>query len=285
MRVNNNIGAINAHRNLYRVDSNLGKSLEKLSSGLRINRASDDASGLGISESMRAQIRGLAMAERNTQDGLGYVQTADAALSNVSDMLQRMREMAVQSANGTMTATQRQANDIEQGELAAEIDRIGLSTQFNGANVFTATALTVQVGANNVAAADQLNVTLQAMTAAALPGLNAAAVVTTGNVSAATINLATQVGAQGAIATIDTAISQFNNFRAQVGSFANRLEYTISSIQATRENLVASESRIRDTDMASEMTTLTKNQILVQSATAMLAQANARPQSVLSLLQ
>ena len=284
MRVNNNVGAVNAHRSLYRVDSNLGKSLEKLSSGLRINRASDDASGLGISESLRAQIRGLAMAERNTQDGLGYVQTADAALSNVSDMLQRMREMAVQSANGTLTATQRTANDIEQGQLAAEILRVGTATQFNGAGVFTATAMTVQVGANNVAAADRLAITLQAMTAVALPGLTAAGVAAATDISAATIDLSTQTGAQTAIGTLDTAISQFNNFRAQVGSFANRLEYTISSIQATRENLVASESRIRDTDMASEMTTLTKNQILVQSATAMLAQANARPQSVLSLL-
>jgi flagellin len=285
MRVNNNIGAINAHRNLYRVDTNLGKSLEKLSSGLRINRASDDAAGLGISESLRAQIRGLSMAERNAQDGLGYMQTADAALQNVSDMLQRMRELAVQSANGTMTATQRTANDLEQSQLAAEIDRIGTSTQFNGTNVFSATALVVQVGANNVAAADRMTITLQAMTAAAVPGLDAAAATDAENVSAATINLTTQAGAQTAIGGIDLAISNFNNFRAQVGAYMNRLEYTISTIQNTRENIMAAESRIRDTDMASEMTQMTKNQILVQSATAMIAQANARPQSVLALLQ
>ena len=272
MRVNNNVGAMNAHHNLSRVDWALGKSLEKLSSGLRINRASDDAGGLGVSEMLRAQTRGLAMAERNIQDGMGFLGTADAALNQVSDMLQRMRELAVQSANGTMTDTQRLALTAEKTELETEITRIGTSTTFNGLNVFTAQP-TLQIGADT---ANTLATAVGAISAAALP--------TSAN-SATTVDITAQANANTAIDDLDDAIAGFNTYRASIGAQINRLEYSLATVQNTRENITAAESRIRDTDMASEMTVLTRNQILTQSATAMLAQANARPQSVLALLQ
>lgn len=268
MRINNNIGAINAHRNLYRNDLNLGKSLQKLSSGLRINSAADDAGGLGISETMRSQVRGLAQAEKNAQDGYGLMSVMDGALGQVHDMMQRLRELAVQAANGTLTTSDRANLTNEATQLTNEITRITstgatAATTFNNQAVFGAT-FTLQVGPNNQAtnqiATTSITVTNPTMTL-------------------------TAAGAAGTISAVDTQIAAVSASRATIGGWMNRLENTIASLQTTRENMAAAESRIRDTDMASEMTTLTRNQILVQSSTAMLAQANARPQSVLALLQ
>lgn len=284
MRINTNSGAINADRTQYKADRALSQALEKLSSGLRINRASDDPAGLGVSESLRAQHRGLAVNERNIQDGLGFVQTADAALSSISDILQRMRELAVQSANGTVSNTQRQALDLEAAELSAEIDRIGTSTIFNGQNVFTLDPR-LQVGPNRTTASNTFLINLRAVTSAALPGINAAGATANTNVSAAGVNLTTRAAASTEIGQFDTAITRFHNYRAQVGAIANRLESMLSTVQATRENITAAESRIRDTDLASAATALARGQIVAQSATAMRAQANLRPQMVLSLLQ
>jgi flagellin len=283
MRINTNVAGINSWRSLYKNDMAMSKSLEKLSSGLRINRSSDDAGGMAISETLRAQIRGVGQAEKNTQDAIGLLNIADSSMEQVHGMLQRMRELSVQSANGTLNAAgpDRVALDAEFQQLKTEIDRITASATFNGTAVFAATT-TMQVGANNVAN-NQINVNVGTLTsAAALPvppaqsgGLNIPA----------TASIGTQATAQPMIDTINTAINAISYRRAHVGAMTNRLEYTVANLQSTRENLAAAESRIRDVDMASEMTNLTKQQILVQSSTAMLAQANARPQSVLALLQ
>jgi flagellin len=271
MRVNTNVGAINSWRSLYRNDNALGKSLEKLSSGLRVNRASDDAGGLAISETMRAQIRGTAQAEKNAQDAIGLLNIADSTLDQVHGILQRMRELAVQAANGTLTNTpDRAAIETEFTEIRAEIDRLTSVATFNGTSIFIGTPITMQVGSNN-STNDQLLVTVSMSNTTSL--------------SVNGLTLANQGGAQGAITAINNAINSVSTTRATLGAQTNRLEYTISNLQTTRENLSAAESRIRDTDMASEMTNMTRQQILVQSSTAMLAQANARPQSILSLLQ
>lgn len=281
MRVNTNVNAMNTHKNMYRVDQGLSKSLEKLSSGLRINRASDDAGGLAISESMRTQIRGTAQAEKNTQDGIGLLNTAEGALNEISAMLQRCRELAVQSANGTMTQNDRDAINIEINELGLEMDRIPGSVTFNTLPVFTAggtTTFTLQVGPNNVLGTDTLDVITPNIDSTALLGLAAAA-------AGGTSYVDSQPLAQGFIATMDAAINTVSQARATLGAQTNRLEYTVANLQTIHENMAAAESRIRDTDMASEMTNLTRHQILMQSSTAMLAQANAQPQSILSLFQ
>jgi flagellin len=271
MQVNTNVGAINSWRSLYRNDLAMSKSLEKLSSGLRINRSSDDAGGLAISETLRAQQRGIAQAERNAQDGIGMLNIADSTLDQVHGILQRMRELAVQSSNGTLQDTpDRAALSTEFTTLRDEIDRLVTVATFNGVSIFTGAATTMQVGSNNTGN-DRIAITIDANDTADL-GVDASDVDTLTN-------------AQNAIDELDTAIEQVSTQRATIGATVNRFEYTINNLQTTRENLAAAESRIRDVDMASEMTTLTRNQILTQSATAMLAQANARPQNVLSLLQ
>ena len=276
MRINQNIGAMNAHYNMTRVDMNLGSSLEKLSSGLRINRASDDAGGLAISESLRAQVRGIHMAMKNTQDGLALVNTAESVLDTVHEMLQRGREIAVQAANGTITDTQRTAMQAEITEIQAEIDRLGTATEFNSSAVFSAAGVVIQVGPDNNAALDH-RITL-------LTGqLSDANLGATGDISG--VAIADQATAQAAITTFNDAIDSLSLHRSTLGAQANRLEYTIDSLQVARENIASAESRIRDVDMAAEMTNLTRNQILLQSSTAMMAQANARPQAILSLLQ
>ncbi|MFN3429381.1 MAG: flagellin [Candidatus Sericytochromatia bacterium] len=267
MRINTNISAMNTHRNMGINDLAMSKSLEKLSSGLRVNRASDDAAGLSISERLRGQVKGLAQAERNAQDGISLVNTAEGALNEVHSILQRMRELSVQAANGTLTTSDRTSIDGEFQQLKSEITNIVSYTTFNGMTLLSAaTQYTFQVGANQ-------GQTLAYTTTAS----------TLGSLGLTTNNTATQANAQGSIALLDTAIASVSTNRSGLGAIANRLEHTINNTAIARENLAAAESRIRDVDMASEMTTLTRNQILMQSGTAMLAQANAAPQSVLSL--
>jgi flagellin len=264
MRINQNIAAFNAYRNLSTTNSTLGKSLEKLSSGFRINRAADDAAGLVKSEGLRAEIRGTKQAIRNAQDGISLVQTAEGALNEVHAILQRMRELAVGAAN--TATTDGAAQQAEVTELLTELDSIGTRTQFSGQDVFSAAARTFQVGANN---GDTLDVTIGALSATTL-GVNG-------------VDLGAD--AAGAIDTIQTAIESVSTTRSTLGASQNRLEHTIANLQVAAENLSASESRIRDTDMAEEMVSFTRSQILQQAGTAMLAQANQVPQSVLSLLR
>ena len=274
LSVYNNVEASNAHRLLSNTNMQLSKSMERLSSGLRINRAADDAAGLAVSEGMRSQIRGMGVASRNAQDGVSMVQVADGALGVVGDMLQRVRDLAVQASNGTLTDAQRTNLDTEVQQIMTEIGKTGTDTEFNGLKILAGsvatagTAVTLQVGAN---ASQSIAFTISTVSASDL-GISGIAV---SSASAAT----------AAIASLDSAISTITTSRANLGAIQNRLEHTINRLGITSENLQAAESRIRDADMASEMITFTKNQILQQSGTAMLAQANQAPQSVLSLLR
>ena len=269
MRINQNIGAFNAYRNLSVTNSQMGKSLEKLSSGFRINRAADDASGLARSEGLRAEIRGTQVAVRNAQDGVSVVQTAEGALDEVHGILQRMRELAVSAANGTSDGKAEQA---EINELRNELTAIGTRTTFNGESVFSATAKNFHVGAGSSTTANRISVTTGTLSAAALT-VNSFDVSTSDETAAA------------AVATIDAAIKSVSTTRSSLGAAQNRLESTVRNLSVAAENLSAAESRIRDTDMAQEMVQFTRAQILQQAGTAMLAQANQAPQSVLSLLR
>jgi flagellin len=270
LRINTNISAMNTHRSLAMNDLAMSKSLEKLSSGLRINRASDDPAGLSISETLRAQVKGLGQAEKNAQDGISLINTAEGALNEIHSILQRMRELAVQSANGTLTAADRAATDSEVQSLKSEIDNITSYTTFNTQQLLQAsvTTFTFQVGADN----GQTLVTTIAGTS-------------TGGLTLTATDTTSQPNAQAAILAIDSAIAAVSSIRSSLGAVSNRLEHTINSVTTAQENLAAAESRIRDVDMASEMTQLTRNQILQQSSTAMLAQANSQPQSILSLFK
>lgn len=375
MRINNNIAALNAWRGLTQTDTALGKSLEKLSSGLRINRAGDDAAGLAISEKMRGQIKGLNMATKNAQDGISLIQTAEGALNETHSILQRMRELAVQSSSDTNTAADRAELQKEVTQLKSEMDRIANQTQFNTMDLLKgdfATGLNEATGTSTLLAdqafvsmsfsgltADTWTLTAQADHSYTLTngaatetlisnipvagvagnivfgGPNGQSVTITVNdfyaddafttlafevtgaselkfqigananqsisvsiddmrITAGTnaniiglvgVDISTQDGANTAITTIDAAITQVSTTRATLGAYQNRLEHTINNLGTTAENLTASESRIRDVDMAAEMVEFTKKNILAQAGTAMLAQANMRPQSVLQLLQ
>jgi flagellin len=269
MRINNNIMAFNANRNLGTSNTMLGKSLEKLSSGYRINRAGDDAAGLVISQKLRAEIGGLKQATRNAQDGISFVQTAEGALAEVHNMLGRMRDLAVQAANDTNDTAARNAIDAEMTALDDEIERIGADTTFAGAAVF-GRAVLLQVGSEGGTSGEG-QITIASTTAPA------------GIADTFTVN--TAANARATIELIDTEIGNISTARGALGATQNRLESTINNLSVTTENLAASESRIRDTDMAAEMVNFTKNQILQQAGTAMLGQANAVPQSVLSLLR
>ena len=282
MRINQNTMAMNAHRNLSGTQNSLGKSLEKLSSGFRINRAGDDAAGLVISENLRSQVGGLKVATRNAQDGISVVQTAEGALTEVHSMLQRARDLAVQAsntgANGGETGASVAAAQAELDELVSAIDDIANNTKFNGTNLLNGTStLSFQVGANG---GETVAVTLSDMNAAVL-GITATKLT---DLSAGASFSSSAGAASAAIAVIDAAISQVSSFRGTLGATQNRLEHTINNLNVATENLSASESRIRDVDMAQEMTNFTRNQILSQAGTAMLSQANAVPQGVLSLL-
>jgi flagellin len=266
LRINTNVEAFNGHRNLSATSTKLAKSMEKLSSGFRINTAADDAAGLGISEKMRGQIRGLAQAQRNIQDGVGLVQTAESGLDEVHSMLQRVRELAVQYRNGAMSPSGQAAIQTEVNQLASEIERIGATAQFNGIPLLNAAGtVTFQVGAN-----DGEEITVPTISLGAVVGTNAFALSPSNTTD---------------LTEIDDAIDAISAARADFGSVQNRLEHTLAVQATSQENLVASESRIRDVDMASEMTKLTKEQILTQAGTAMLAQANQAPNAVLSLLR
>jgi flagellin len=270
LRINQNIAAFNSYRNLSVTDGQMSKSLEKLSSGFRINRAADDAAGLAISENLRAQVGGLKVAVRNAQDGISVVQTAEGALTETHSILQRMRDLAVQAANdGGQDAKSQAAADTEYQALALELDDIANKTQFSGVPLLDGTySKDFQVGG---ASGDTLNV--------AIGDMKAATILT------AVGDLTNAANASTALANIDTAIGTVSTQRANLGAVQNRLEHKVNNLNVAVENLSASESRIRDTDMALEMVQFTKNQILSQAGTAMLAQANQAPQGVLQLLR
>lgn len=257
MIINHNLNALNAHRNLASNNTNMGKSMEKLSSGLRINRAGDDAAGLSVSEKMRSQVRGLDQASRNAQDGVSYLQTAEGALNEVSSMASRLKELAVQKANGTYNTDDTANIDLEMNSLGDEIDNIIGTTEFNGKNVFSSS---VDITVTQDASA---NLTI----------------------AAATLTNTSALSSASSISDIDTAIAEINLQRATYGSQQNRLEHSINNLNTSSENLTAAESRIRDVDMAKEMMNQTKNSILAQAAQAMLAQSNQTPQGVLQLLR
>ena len=271
MVVRTNVMGINANRQLNMNNSQVAKSLEKLSSGFRINRAGDDASGLAISEKMKAQIKGLEQASANAQDAISLVQTAEGATTEIHNMLNRMVELATKSANGTYdTSVDRQAIQDEVDSLLKEIDRITTSTNFNGTTLLNGDMknLTLQVGAEQT---DTITVGVKALDAAGL------------SISGLKVN--SVKSANAAIKTIKTAINTVSTARAALGAVQNRLEYTINNLDTTAENMTSANSRIRDTDMAKEMMNYTKMNVLTQAAQAMLAQANQQPQSVLQLLQ
>jgi len=285
MIINHNMSAINAQRVQGESVKDVTKSMEKLASGLRINRAGDDASGLAVSEKMRSQIRGLNQASRNASDGISFIQTSEGYLQESQDILQRLRELSVQSSNGIYTAQDRQQIQVEVSQLVDEVDRIASHAQFNGMNMLTGSfareegtnqvpnAMWFHIGAN----VDQrTRVYIGTMTATAL-GLRDQS---TGR----KIQLGTPDEANRAIMTFDAALNRVSKQRADLGAYQNRLDFAVKGLDIGAENLQASESRIRDVDMAKQMVDYTKNQILVQSGNAMLAQANQRSQSTLQLL-
>jgi len=270
MFINTNVAAINAHRNLTFNNTAMGKTMEKLSSGYRINRAADDAAGLAISEKMRYQIGGYNQAIRNAQDGISLIQTAEGALTEVHAMLQRLNVLANQAANGTLASSDRLKIQAETSALLAEINNIASSLKFNGIALLDGNTSSVkfQIGFE---ANKTIEVKLGSGTSVKALGLSG-------------LSLKTASGAQSAISKIQSAISIVSERRSELGAVQNRLEHTINNVGVNAENLSASESRIRNADMAKEMTEFTRTQILVQAGTAMLAQANAVPQNVLRLL-
>ena len=274
LRIQNNVEAFNAHRNLMGTAGKAAKAMEKLSSGYRINRAADDAAGLAISEKMRAQIGGLAQAQRNAQDGVSLVQTAEGSLNEVHSMLQRVRDLKVQYLNGTLDADDKTAIVAEVTQLADEIGEIAAKTEFNGINLLDGTGgsggvISFQVGANTN---ETVSVTTRDIAGASGTG--------------AIDGVSDTAGWEAiSLTDIDTAINNVATLRAEFGAVQNRLEHRLNNLATYQENLVASESRIRDVDMASEMVNFTKLQILQQAGTSMLAQANQAPQGVLSLLR
>jgi flagellin len=269
LRIQNNIEAFNAHRALVGTQSKLSKSMERLSSGYRINRAADDAAGLAISEKLRAQISGVAQARRNAQDAISLVQTGEGALAEVHSMLQRVRELAVQFNNGTLSTSDQAAITTEVVALAGEISRIGSQTKFNGISLLDATtSITFQVGAEDNQSMSVSKVQLYG--SGSSYQIDSSIFTFSGTVT---------------LASMDTAIQNVAEARATFGSVQNRLEHTLNNLATFEENLSASESRIRDVDMAAEMVQFTKLQILQQAGVSMLAQANSAPQSVLSLLR
>ncbi len=275
MRINTNTAAINAQRNLYNTEMKLSKSLERLSSGLRVNRAGDDAAGLAISENLKSDIRALEQSSRNAADGISVIQTAEGAMDEVNGILIRMRELAQQAANETLGASERGYLNTEFQALSAEITRISDTTEFNGMELLDGTAgtLDIQVGLGN-AAEDRISVTLTGNRDATTLGIGSS--VLTGN---------DNTTALASIATIETAINTISSARADLGAAQNRLESTIRSIGNAIENLSAANSRIRDVDIAAETTNMTSAQILQQAGVAVLSQANMTPQTALMLLQ
>ena len=285
MIINHNISSIFAHRSVKFNDWNMDGNIEKLSSGLRINRAGDDASGLAVSEKMRSQVRGLYRAAQNAEDGISFIQTAEGYLQQTQDVMQRMRELAVQAANGIYTGEDRMMIQVEISALVAEVDRIASHAEFNGMNLltgrfgnpdvgnFVGASMWFHIGANM----DQrIQAYIGTMTTRGL-GIRAVG-------SSSFISISTPDSANRAIGTLDQALLKVSKQRADLGAYQNRLEFATKGILVGYENIQAAESRIRDTDMAEEMSDFVKNQILMQSSTAMLGQANMKPQAVLRLL-
>jgi flagellin len=286
MIINHNLSAIFANRILKFQNWNVNKDIEKLSSGMRINRAGDDASGLAVSEKMRSQIRGMRRAARNAEDGISFIQTTEGYLQEIQDILQRVRELAVQSSNGIYTDEDRMQIQVEVSQLIDEIDRVASHAQFNGMNMLTGrfarplgentptASMWFHIGANM----DQREqVFIQTMTARGLK----VRVVSTGS----TVSISTPEKANRTIGVVDQALMEVSKQRADLGAYQARLEFATKGLMSGYENLQASESRIRDADIAEQMVEFTKNQILVASGTAMLAQANLMPQSVLQLFR
>lgn len=281
MIINHNMSAMYANRTLGARGTDIAGNIEKLSSGMRINKGGDDASGLAVSEKLRSQIRGLNQAERNIENGVSFIQTAEGYLQETQDILHRLRELAVQSANGVYTQEDRMQIQVEVSQLVDEVNRIASHAQFNGMNMLTGnfsrdseTVMQFQVGANM----DQNErVYIGTMTAQAL-GIQGA------QGSTETINIQSPEESNMAIGMVDSALKVVSQQRADLGAYQNRFEMASKGVAIAAENLQAAESRIRDVDMATEMVDFVKNQILIQSNTAMLAQANTNPQSVLQLL-
>ncbi|HPM06675.1 MAG TPA: flagellin [Treponemataceae bacterium] len=286
MVINHNLSAMYSNRSLGVTNLSTTKDMEKLSSGMKINRAGDDASGLAVSEKMRSQIRGLNQASQNASNAISFIQATEGYLQNTTDIVQRLRELAVQSSNGIYSSEDRMQIQVEVSQLVAEVDRIANSAQFNNMNMLTG-RFAEQTGENVVTASmwfhvganmdQRMNAFIGTMTASAL-GLRSIG-------SEEILSLAAPDDANASIGVLDEALKKINKQRADLGAYQNRLDFTVKGIDIAAENLQAAESRIRDTDMASQMVEFTKNQILTQAGIAMLAQANARSQSVLSLLQ
>ena len=286
MVINHNMSALFAQRSQGIQDLNAQKSMEKLSSGLKINRAGDDASGLTVSEKMRAQIRGLNQASTNAQNGISFIQTTEGYLQETTDIIQRIRELAVQSSNGIYSSEDRMQIQVEVSSLIAEVDRIASAAQFNGMNMLTGRfarptgenavtgSMWFHIGAN-MDQRTQVFIGTMSATALGLRNIGDESIMT----------LETPDEANRAIGTLDEALMKINKQRADLGAYQNRLEETVKGLDVSAENLQASESRIRDTDMAAEMVEFTKDQVLSQAGTAMLAQANQSSQNVLSLLR
>ena len=282
MRINHNISSMIGQGALHGQQVSLGKSLEKLSTGLRINRASDDAAGLSVSESLRSKVRGMDRAKSNAEDGIALLQIAEGATGEVNNLLQRMRELSIQSATDTMTTTERSYIDKEFGQLMNEITRISNSASYNGMTLLDGAAgsfgvsggaaSVLHIGAGSNASVDRISITINAMTLGAL------------GLSSTTSSVSTSSSALSALSNTDNAIRSVNTMRSDMGAYVNRLEFAISNLSNQVYNTQDAESRIRDVDFAKETTEFTRAQILTQSATAMLAQANQVPQGVLSLL-
>ncbi len=280
MRINHNISSMIGQNALGKQQGSLSKSLEKLSTGMRINRASDDAAGLSVSESMRSRIRGMDRAKANAEDGIALLQIAEGSTGEINNILQRMRELAIQSATDTMTTTERSYTDKEYGQLKNEITRISGSASYNGMTLIDGAAgsfgvsggqsSVLHIGAGSSATVDRISVTISAMT--------------TGALGVEDTGVSTSAAALTALSTIDTAIKSVNTMRSDMGAYVNRLEFAVSNLNNQAFNTQDAESRIRDVDFAKETTEFTRSQILSQSATSMLAQANQVPQSVLQLL-
>lgn len=275
LRINTNVASLNAQRNLHGTRLSMNKSLEKLSSGQRINRAGDDAAGLAISENLKAQVRGLKQAERNAEDGISLVQIAEGALAETSNILIRLRELAVQAASDTIGPTERKFLNVEFEQLTSEIDRIANSTEFNRVPLLNGTGAVfdIQIGTRNDPISDRL--TFDASSADV-------------NVAALGLNLASvadKISSQNSLASIDQAIISVSGIRADFGALQNRLQSTVNNIQVSVENLSAANSRVRDTDVASETAELTKQNILMTAGTSVLAQANSSTKNALNLIQ
>ena len=285
MRINNNIPAMVTQGALYQTNNALSKSLARLSTGLRINTASDDAAGLAISENLRTQIKGTAQAQKNAQDGIAAMNIAEGAANEISSILQRMRELSVQAANDTLTSVERGYTNQEFTSLRSEIDRIAAVTNYNnmglissGGNRFgavnAAAGNVLWIDANHTVGVDSITISIGTLTSATISAG-----------TFATRTLSSQTEAQSAISELDTAINSVNTMRSNIGAYINRLEHAVNNLMVSETNQASAESLIRDVDFATETSNFTKNQILTQSATAMLAQANAIPQSVLTLLK